>query len=391
MNEQERKQELLRRWIDGRLTAPEEAELEAAAAGDPQLAASFDGLRSQPEANHRQHLDAMLQRVRPAPTRVRPFYWRYAAAVAAVLILAVALVSLPDWTDGQMEEIAINEPASPSPQDIAPALRRPNPVPSREAPTTTADVAIESEAPAEQIEEVIALEESPAPEARATPEPVARLRKASPPPPAPTLAAEADAIADRPAPLLSGVVTTEDGQPLAGAEVKRTGQPLGTATDSNGRFTLPYDATLNEVQVSAEGFREEEIRVYGEEELQISLSEKNRSESTPHDAFMEAAARTRVQIEPEIPRRRFARPVEGYRQLRQSIEANRPADLPTGRVKVSFLVDADGELSDFRFRGRPDQATMDYIGRTLVDSSNWEVVGDNDEGPVRVHLKLRFD
>jgi hypothetical protein len=71
------------------------------------------------------------------------------------------------------------------------------------------------------------------------------------------------------------------------------------------------------------------------------------------------------------------------------MEANRPEGVPNGKVKVSFLVNLDGSLTDFRFRGRPDSLTMEYVGRTLVETSTWNVV--KGEKPVRVHFKLRFE
>ncbi len=62
--------------------------------------------------------------------------------------------------------------------------------------------------------------------------------------------------------------------------------------------------------------------------------------------------------------------------------------MPKGKVKFSFTVNADGTLTDFEFRGRPNQITMNYIGKTLVKSSTWEIT--QGEEPVRIYMKVVF-
>jgi hypothetical protein len=339
----------------------------------------------------------MLERARPAPARTRSLYPRYAAAAAAILLLIAAAIYLPDLIRDEPAVVLADERVEEEAAALsAPAPRRPEPVETEQAPVVEKSqpppppppVVAASDPPVEAVEEadmeVAAANTAPT---RPESEPIARIATAAAMP-----VPEGDVIEEvaraRAAPLISGTVTNEDGQPIAGADIRRPGQALGVTSDTAGRFQLPYDATLDEVSVSAEGYQEEEIAVFGEEEeLQISLSEV--PERTPFDAFMEAAARTQVQIEPEIPEPAVARPEEGYRALRRRIEANRPDSVPPGRVRVSFLVAEDGTLSDFRFRGQPDRATMDYVGNTLVESSAWEVV--RSTRPVRVHLKLRFE
>jgi hypothetical protein len=337
----------------------------------------------------------MLERARPAPARTRSLYPRYAAAAAAILLLIAAAIYLPDLIRDESAVVLADERVEEEAAALpAPARRRPEPVEAEqapvveEAPPPPPPTVAAPEPSIEEVEEtdteVIAANSRPT---RPESEPIARIATAAAMP-----IPEGDVIEEvaraRAAPLISGIVTNEDGQPIAGADVRRPGQALGVTSDTAGRFQLPYDATLEEVSISAEGYQEEEIAVFGEEEeLQISLSEV--PERAPFDAFMEAVARTQVQIEPEIPQPAVARPEEGYRALRRRIEANRPDSVPPGRVRVSFLVAEDGTLSDFRFRGRPDRATMDYIGNTLVESSAWEVV--RSTRPVRVHLKLRFE
>lgn len=390
--EHARTQDLLRRWIDGRLTAPEEAELETAASLDPELAAALAGLQATPEADHAAHLNRMLKRARPARSRHR--YLRMAAAAAAVLLLLTTALLIPGWLAPEPEIAAERIPTLAPPSTPAPAPRRPLPEAEEPAP-----VARQSPPPTETEPAAAptAANTTDVPRERTAPrrKPPSPLPADGAPAPAPSPARSSTTL-PRPSPPLTGSITDEDGQPLPGVTVKRRGQALGVTTDSLGRFALPYDAALSGVEVSAEGYRAESVEVIdGEEEMQISLAQ--REERTGFDAFAESAARTQVRLEPEIPRPAVARPTEGYRELRERIEANRPAEVPPGRVKVSFLVAPDGTLSDFRFRGKPDRATMDYVGNMLVESSQWEIVRretpkrqGNGRGAVRVHFKLRF-
>ena len=405
-----RDDELLRRWISGAITAPEEAELERRARLDEGLQEALSALQTDPETDHLTRVSSMLTkaRVTPAartaklpPQRRRPRYFTYAIAASVLMLLGLSVWLLPDYFSASSEaEIALDRrsprpsvAASPLPIDPSPAAPPPQveadqELPAEEIPRSRAappPPPVVVEAVPEMAEEEV-LETDAIAESQAAPPatvPTERL-------PAPTLAAPATAsdVAPTAAATLSGTVTDEAGDPIADAEILRPGQALGVTTDSAGRFVLDRDLTLRELIVQAPGYETEEVEVFSTEEpLQLALTPL--PQRTEGDLFRENAARARVNIEPVVRTPPRAEPREGYRQLRERIEAGKPVDVPAGRVRVSFLVQPDGSLSDFRFRGQPDRATMDYVGKMLVESSAWEVV--TGAAPVRVYFNLRFE
>ncbi|MCP9237798.1 hypothetical protein [Lewinella sp. JB7] len=143
--EQYRDDELLRRWISGAITAPEEAELERRAAGDDGLREAFDALRNDADHDHQHRIAALLDRARPATSR-RTLLPRYAAAAAILLLLGVATLLLPHY---YAEEDAAAIAMDSSKEPPAPAPRRPLPPPPPPAPETTA----EAVAPAPEVYE----------------------------------------------------------------------------------------------------------------------------------------------------------------------------------------------------------------------------------------------
>ena len=407
-------EELLRRYVDGSLTAPQEAELERRARTDEGLREALDALMQQPEADHAARIAAMIGRSRPVAAR-RSLFRRYAAAATVLVLLGVAALLLPRYfaeaeapiamdLEGVASEPATVQPAEPvkpattdrATQEMAPATpptsvdndvaipsakqspSLPAPAAAPPPPLAQAQNRIEVATEEEAAEITPTVRRSAAPAAAAAP-----LRRAAP--------SKLDRVAPAPPPPVRGRVTTEDGRPLANAAVTRPGIPLVERTDSNGNFALAYDATLREFTVSHPEYEDAEIDLVDPAELlQVSLREVAQTRARP--SFFDGAARQELTIDEERGR---ARPTGGYRQLRERIEANKPDGVPPGRVRVSFLVAPDGSLSDFQFRGQPDRATMDYVGTALVESSTWKVVNattgaDGGEKAVRVYLKLRF-
>ncbi len=406
--ERYRDDELLRRWISGAITAPEEAELERRAALDPALGEALTGLQQAPEADHQAHVTALVDRARPAAVVRRISYGGYAAAATVLVLLAVAALLLPRYLNEEPATVAMSEPIvqekpledrSPAPAPPAPAPRRTETtqftpgekVAASATPQATRTLAAETEMALEETDEGVA----PASNSFAIPEkatPVLRREVPPPPPslqaptPAPVVPKHAAVVV--PPPPFTGRVTDDGGTPLPGADVRRVGQALGIQTDSSGTFTLPYDQTLHQLVVTHPDYESETVEVFDTSAtLQISLEAKANKNARP--AWKEQADRARLGLPPAPPVHAQARPQEGYRELQDRIEANKPADVPPGKVRVSFLVGKDGVLSDFRFRGRPDRATMDYVGTTLVESSSWKVV--QGEAPVRVYFNLRFE
>ncbi|MTB51638.1 hypothetical protein [Lewinella sp. W8] len=439
---------LLRRYLSGAITAPEEAELERRARKDPALAEAMEGLRMFPEEDHALRVQRMLagagqQQAPPTGARVRKINWqRWSIAAGLLLLLGVAAFWLPTAFDAAGDSMAMESaPAPDAPATTVPepalldeaAPEEPAPIPQTRdlqspAPTSEAVGSVNRPDPEDDLmEESLAADRT---EPAVVPPVVASTPPPPPPPPAPveelateeeyaeaeppavedalpgvTPSAEAtatdrekmeptamrrrqsapEAAGNAPeAEYLRGRVTTVNGAPIQNALVRIPGLPLGERSDSNGSFQIQIDQTISRLMISHPDYEDEDLEVpEAGQDLQVSMSPEERESG--HDWAQDAAA-TKIEIDKSPG---YARPEEGYGDLRKRIEANRPEGLPSGKVKVSFLVNLDGSLTDFRFRGRPDSATMEYVGRTLVETSSWNVV--KGEKPVRVHFKLRFE
>lgn len=334
----------------------------------------------------------MISRAIPTAVR-RSLFTRYAAAATVLVLLGIAALLLPRYFGGSEKAVAMEMQQGAQPPTIAPQPKSSEAVTTRSAPVEVtaqpppAVTQVEKEAPKElpsgKIEDLAVAEE------RNTPEEVAPLPLAA----RATTDAGMNVMSSRsralsqPPQTLRGRVTTEDGRPIAGATINRQGMPLEVTTDSSGQFMLSHDATLSELQIRHPAFEDESLTLIDPQEfIQISLSEKVSDQRM--DRFKQAVARQQAGLAPAPAERGGARPVGGLSALREKLENGRPATLPSGKVRVNFLVALDGTLSDFRFRGQPDRQTMDYVGSALVESSTWNVVGGT--APVRVYLKLRF-
>ncbi|ULT26625.1 carboxypeptidase-like regulatory domain-containing protein [Sphingobacterium sp. E70] len=75
--------------------------------------------------------------------------------------------------------------------------------------------------------------------------------------------------------VVSGTVTDDKGNPLAGASVRVKGTAVGRATDINGRFSIDA-ATGNTLIVSFAGYASQEAAVTKDGDMKIILIEDNR-------------------------------------------------------------------------------------------------------------------
>lgn len=413
--------DLLRRYLSGSVTAPEEAELERRARTDRPLADALAGLRAHPEADHAARVARLRARARGAVPRRRPAYARYAAAAAVLLLVGVAALwlprmispddavaqtaepapSAPERTEsGPAETIDLSAadgleptPTSPARSDspsggqeayTAPATPPSNPKPSdaskRSGSRSSAD---ESEVITESItEKVVAGNSAPPPPVRSRAAGAESVPKLSAPR---TLAPTPNAGGLGPiSTFREGRVTNENGVPVVGAEVTLAGQPLGQTTDSSGVFRLPAGGMITEVEVIHPNYETESVELTaGSGPVQISLDRKLFQREEP---VYDPSPGVTIDLDNDAPS--FARPTEGYAALRRRLETEAPDDLPTGKYKFSFLVNLDGTITDITFRGSPPRAVMDYLGTALVRTSEWSVV--SGEEPVRVYFRVRL-
>lgn len=384
--------------------------------------------------------------------KIRPL-GRYAAAAAVALLVVAALFMLPEFTGSTSGDLALqteapaNDP-NPSPEPRARSVPVPEavpedvvaggaddqrsepsvvsvppPVPSSPSPDPSVSVRDRQRPrPEPQVEEAaVPAADEPAMEeevemATEAPAPAMAESSAPPPPPVTPIAREqarreAAEIARREAEkaaarrrtrgdsgnfnapvapaasratYITGRITNDNGEPIPGALVRLPGLPLGERTDTAGVFRLDADATASRIDISHPDFESESVEIGRRRtDLQLTLEERDNSQ----ELYEQAWAPTKIPLGSGRPG--MALPEEGYNALRRRIEAGKPEGIPAGKVKLSFIVNPDGTMEDFVFRGTPSQETMDYIGGTIVRTSIWNVI--DGEEPVRVYFKVVFE
>lgn len=441
--------ELLDRYISGAITAPQEAELERRALSDPVLTAALSGLSAFPEEDHAGRVAAMMKGARPQvrgavkEARVRSL-GRYGAAAAVALLVVAAIFLLPRFTGNGAGELAM-ESREPSPEatekgmpsttvETAPRMK-----PDAEA-NNDADVEL-LPAPAPEPPAVRAEADAPAPVAAPAP-PVTAAPATAPEPesfadelifeeevvPDPVVIApvsresvdaelkdsasrkkesrreledlprrQVDAVAAASAGVAAGAsngkmqrttitgrITDENGRPITDVLVSLPGQPIGERTDTSGVFVFTADATTSLLEFSHPDYASESFAVDPRrDDIQLTLERLEEKK----DDWKDVWSVTTITMDDDLPGQ--ALPAEGYSALRRRIEAGKPGNVPSGRVKFSFVVKPNGILEDFIFRGEPSQETMDYVGETIMKTSVWEVVRGDEA--VRVYFKVVFE
>ena len=75
---------------------------------------------------------------------------------------------------------------------------------------------------------------------------------------------------------VSGRVTNDQGSPVANASVTVKGTPIGTTTDTDGRFSLTVPQSANKLTVSYIGFTDKEINLTDTDTYDVMLSATSR-------------------------------------------------------------------------------------------------------------------
>jgi hypothetical protein len=179
---------------------------------------------------------------------------------------------------------------------------------------------------------------------------------------------------------ITGVVMDYDGQPITGATVKVVGRPFGVVTDVNGKFTLSDVSKDQTLAVNYIGYTSKKVKVNNGDALNISLQPASSSLSevvvTKRDNDNEVIAED-------------ARPQQGWQSYNEYLKKN--AQLPdgkTGKVKVSFMVAADGSLSQFKIIKSLSEAADKKAIDLISNGPAW--VGGTDKKAKEVKVSVSF-
>ena len=180
------------------------------------------------------------------------------------------------------------------------------------------------------------------------------------------------------------IVAKDDGDPIPGAIVKVDGAKFGAVTDANGKFTLPNVADNATLAVGYIGYESKKVNINKNDSLAIALSPNNKSLNEVVVAGL-GAAKDDNGINPTGPY-----PKDGWRAFKKYLIDNATSpDGKAGKVKLSFMVDGSGNLSDFHI-SKSLSTNADNKAISLIQNGpEWSPA--NDGKPAKVKLIITFN
>lgn len=173
------------------------------------------------------------------------------------------------------------------------------------------------------------------------------------------------------------VLSKSDGKPLPGVSVSVIGKNRGVLTDANGQFNIPV-TKKDELSIAYIGFKQERLKVKGKDSLKVLMEESQ-------------MALAEVVVVPANGQENIkeAHPAAGWDNFNHYLEdkAHSP-DGKTGIVRLTFIVNPDNSLSDFKIT-KSLSVTDDQHAIELVKQGPLWIHNQNGK-PEMIKLKVRF-
>lgn len=174
---------------------------------------------------------------------------------------------------------------------------------------------------------------------------------------------------------ITGKIVSTAGEPLPGVSVRLKNKGIATVTNVDGVFEL-NDSVGGNLTISYIGFDSKEIKAKPGDYLTVALDEDNKSLNEV------------VVVGYSKQLNEYPEPVIGWNKYKEYLQNSIPAnkDLPSGRVVITFKVNPDGELSDFKIKKGLDDVRNQEAIRLIKEGPAWNI-GKQTEARVRVRFK----
>lgn len=187
-----------------------------------------------------------------------------------------------------------------------------------------------------------------------------------------------DAVMARPQPpeSISGtVIDKNSGMPVIGAYVRVEGRNSGTVTDVNGHFTLPQVTGNETLAINFIGYSSRKVRISAKDSVKVALA--------PYQNQLSEVAIVNKN------ERQTAHPAEDWAAFKKYIETGAVSpDGNKGTVKLSFIVNSTGSLSDFKVLKGVSDATDKKAIELIQNGPKW--IGNANGKPEEVKVKIDF-
>lgn len=179
---------------------------------------------------------------------------------------------------------------------------------------------------------------------------------------------------------LNGIVMATNGTPLAGAVVKMAGTNFGVITDENGHFVLhDVPEKKGSLTVGYIGYNTKKVSVNGGDSVSIALSPTKNGLNGVSDDQGSMASKRSVDAHPKT----------GWKAFNSYLSKNAVSpDGQTGKVNLSFTVDGQGNLNDFKVLTSVSTATDQKAIDLVNKGPAW--LGNADGQPHEVKLIVEF-
>jgi len=173
------------------------------------------------------------------------------------------------------------------------------------------------------------------------------------------------------------VIDNNDKSPLPGASVKVNGKNFGALTDNNGKFRIKVDSPKSKLEIGFVGYNTVKVDAQKSDSLKTIALEPNNS------ALAEVVVINSNQATLN------ARPTDGWVSFNKYLKENAAStDGKKGTVKLSFMVAADGSISEIKVtKGLSTSADKKAID-LITNGPKWN--GNSNGKPQLVKLNVRF-
>ncbi|MEP6611229.1 MAG: carboxypeptidase-like regulatory domain-containing protein, partial [Mucilaginibacter sp.] len=178
--------------------------------------------------------------------------------------------------------------------------------------------------------------------------------------------------------ILQGrVIDNKDKMPLPGASVRVNGKSYGALTDNNGRFSVKVDSPKSRVEIGFVGYNTVKIDARNSDSLKTIGLEPNSS------------SLSEVVVVNSNQATLNARPKDGWVNFNKYLKENALSpDGLKGTVKLSFMVAANGGISDIKVTSSVSAATDKKAIDLISNGPQWN--GNSSGKPQLVKLNVRF-
>lgn len=194
------------------------------------------------------------------------------------------------------------------------------------------------------------------------------------------------------------IVGVDDELSIPGVSVTVKNNPtIGTTTDMNGEFELkiPGDEELEALIASFVGMKSQIIDIENDTNLMVYME----PDILAMDEVIVTAVGSGREYDNEGPTKVSAKPPNSlsrnsYKKvILEKIDKNNLSDFP-GRykIKVSFTVEENGDISNFNFRNIPDIVFGNAVKKAILEVGNWQPATLNDANvSSKVNFTLKID